>query len=41
MWEHRGWAVRGLLNMRCQSFLLPVWCRDLMEVGALVKRSWV
>ena len=27
---------REVLRMGYQSFLLPVWCGDLMEVGVLV-----
>ena len=34
-------CVAGLLRMGGESFLLPVWCGDLLEMGSLVKRSWM
>ena len=34
-------CVAGLLRIGGESFLLPVWCGDLLEMGSLVKRSWM
>ena len=34
-------CVGGLLRMGGESFLLPVWCGDLLEVGSLAKGSWI
>ena len=33
--------VAGWLRMGGEYFLLPVWCRDLLWVGLLVKDSWI
>ena len=33
--------VDGLLRMGGETFLITVWCGDLLEVGSLVKRSWM
>ena len=32
-------CLARLLRMGGQSFLLPVWCGDLLEVGLLAKES--
>ena len=34
-------CVGGLLRIGCQYFILSVWCGDLLEVGLLVKGSWM
>ena len=36
-----GLVCWRMLRVCCQSFPLPVWCGDLIEVGVLVKESWV
>ena len=33
--------VTQLLRIGGESFLLPVWCGDLLEVGLLAKGSWM
>ena len=33
--------VARLLRMADESFLLPVWCGDLLEVGLLAEGSWI
>ena len=34
-------AVCGQTVEDGESFLLPVWCGDLLEVGLLAEGSWV
>ena len=34
-------CVGRLLRMGSESFLLPVWCEDLLEVDSLPKGSWM
>ena len=34
-------VLGGLLRMGSKSFLLPVWCGGLLEVGSPAKGSWM
>ena len=34
-------CVGRLLRMGGESFLLPVWCGDLLEVVSLLRGSWM
>ena len=34
-------CVGGLLRMGGESFLLPVWCGDLLKLGSLANGSWM